>query len=189
MDSQAAELAALRLQLATETERADQPTARGERDRATAQSSIARLESQLGERATRVSDLERQLDTTCGELDTAHSGQARLEAQLAAATQRADDAATRTERADTARAEAERERAAIERPATRLEAQLEQARACIDELSVDRDRLTTALTQAQVVPRVPGPRRANPAGGRPGPATAQAHPVDATVRQLSSYRR
>jgi len=119
------ELASTREQLLAESRRADEVTTRAERERAAAEKSLGQLETRLADSTGRAGELDRQLTGTRNELDTAHAAQARLEAQLAAATQRGDEANARTDRADTARADAERERAAAEKAATRLEARLE----------------------------------------------------------------
>lgn len=59
------------------------------------------------------------------------------------------------DRADTARADADRDRLAAEKTATRLKTQIEQAHDRINELSADRDRLTEAA-------RAVDPDRAKP---------------------------
>jgi len=114
-------------QVHAETRRADEVTARADRDRASAENAIGALEARLVDSIARVAALDRQLTSTREQLDTSHTAQARLEAQLGAATQRADEANARTDRADTARADADRDRVAAEKSATRLETQLEQA--------------------------------------------------------------
>ena len=159
-DEQARELALMREQLHAETRRAEEATARADRERASAERSIGQLETRLTDSTARAGDLVRQLTASRDELDTAHAAQARLEAQLAAATQRAEEATGRGDRADTARAEADGERATAEKAAARLEAQLEQTRERIAELTADRDRLTVNMIEA--TGRDPRPQRELP---------------------------
>lgn len=148
VDEDARELGSVREQLLTETRRAEEVMARCERERVSAERLIGQLDTRLTDSTARAATMERQLTASRDALDTAHAAQARLEAQLAGATQRGEEATVRSDRAESSRADAERERGVADKTATRLEAHLEQARARIAELRADRDRITPSLAGA-----------------------------------------
>ncbi|MEO6701718.1 MAG: hypothetical protein ABI140_09425, partial [Jatrophihabitantaceae bacterium] len=141
--AQADELIQLHTQLELVTAQAAAAAVAAEAQRREAQRSIDQLDTRLAAATDRASGLDRQLTTARAELDTAHSTQARLDAQLAAALQRAEEANSRTDKADTARAEAERLRLEAVRHATRLEVHLEQAREQLTTLAGAQDQPDT----------------------------------------------